>query len=79
LRPSHARLSLEQVLTELEEEMEERRLVAEAKRCLQTKRGITEEQAHAELRTVSRKSRKKLKDVALQIIDLQQIHEGKTA
>jgi hypothetical protein len=73
LRPSQARITLEHALAELEEEMEERKLMTEAKRILQMRRGLSEEQAHAELRLVSRKSRKRLKEVALQVIGRQQL------
>ncbi|MEQ1884978.1 MAG: ANTAR domain-containing protein [Bryobacteraceae bacterium] len=79
LRPSQARLTLEQALAELEEEMEERKLVAEAKQILQSELGMSEEQAHAELRVASRKSRKRLKEVALYVIERRPLPEGKTA
>jgi len=79
LRPSQARRILLEALSNLEEEVEERRLVSQAKRILQRSRGISEEQAHAELRIASRKSRKQLKDVALQVIDGLALLKGKTA
>jgi len=68
LRPTPTRRMLEQILSELEQEVEERQLAARAKQILQTLHGISEEQAHAQLRLVSRKSRKRLKDVAQQVI-----------
>lgn len=68
LRPTQTRRILEQVLSELEQEMEERQLAAQAKQILQALHGISEEQAHAQLRLVSRKSRRRLKDVAQQVI-----------
>jgi hypothetical protein len=69
LRPTRTRLFLEQILEELEGEIEERRLVAQAKRILQAYYRVSEEQAHHRLRILSRKSRKPLKDVALQVIE----------
>ena len=68
LRPTQTRRMLEQILSELEQEIEERQLAGRAKHILQTLLGISEEQAHAQLRLVSRKSRKRLKDVAQQVI-----------
>jgi hypothetical protein len=73
LRPSQARTTLEHAVALLEDEMEERKLMSEAKRILQMRRGISEQQAHAELRLVSRKSRRRLKEVALQVIGRQQL------
>jgi hypothetical protein len=69
LRPTRTRLLLEQALSELEEEIEERRLVAQAKSILQARDSVSEEQAHIELRVRSRRSRKPLKDVARQVIE----------
>ncbi|MEQ1886665.1 MAG: ANTAR domain-containing protein [Bryobacteraceae bacterium] len=79
LRPSQARITLEQAVAELEEEMEERKLVAAAKEILQSEHGMSEEQAHSELRIASRKSRKRLKEVALYIIERRPLPEGKIA
>jgi AmiR/NasT family two-component response regulator len=72
LRPTQTRRILEQVLCELEGEIEERRLVAEAKEILRAEYRLSEEQAHTRLRVLSRKSRKRLKDVAQQVIEDQQ-------
>jgi AmiR/NasT family two-component response regulator len=69
LRPTAARRFLEQVLAELEDEMEERWVVGQAKQVLQALDKLSEEQAHHHLRILSRKSRKPLKDVAQQLID----------
>jgi hypothetical protein len=79
LRPTPTRRILEQVLSELEEEIQERRLAAEAKQILQALYGISEEQAHTELRLRSRKSRRRLKDVARQVIEEQHLLKGKSA
>ncbi len=80
LRPTPTRRILEQVLSELEEEIQERGLAAEAKQILQALYGISEEQAHTQLRLRSRKSRRRLKDVARQVIEEQQhLLKGKSA
>jgi len=79
LRPARTRIMLEQALTELEDEIEERELVARAKRILQAHYSVSEEQAHIELRLRSRKSRTPLKDVAQRIIEDQHLPKGKTA
>jgi AmiR/NasT family two-component response regulator len=67
---------LEQVLSELEEEIEERRIVGRAKRIMQARDSVSEEQAYIELRLRSRKSRKPLKDVARQVIENRQLVKG---
>jgi AmiR/NasT family two-component response regulator len=76
LRPSRTRIMLEQALSELEEEIEERRLVGQAKRIMQARDSVSEEQAYIELRLRSRKSRKPLKDVARQVIESRQLVKG---
>jgi AmiR/NasT family two-component response regulator len=70
LRPTRTRQILEKILRELEAEIEARRVITLAKSILQSSTGITEEQAHAHLQTMSRRSRKPIRDVALEIIDL---------
>ena len=79
LRPTPTSLFLEQVVVELEDEIEERRLVAQAKQVLQALDGLSEEQAHHRLRLRSRKSRRPLRDIAKQVIDNQYFLNGKTA
>jgi AmiR/NasT family two-component response regulator len=69
LRPTPTTSFLEQVLSEREDEIEERRLVAQAKEILCAADRLSEEQAHHQLRLMSRKSRKPLKAVAQQVID----------
>ena len=76
LRPTRTRIMLEQALSELEEEIEERRLVGEAKQIMQASDSVSEEQAHIELRLRSRKSRKPLKDVARQLIESRRLVKG---
>jgi hypothetical protein len=68
LRPAPTRRILEQILHELEEEIEARALAARAKLILQSAYAMSEEQAHAHLRTVSRRSRMRLRDVAEELI-----------
>jgi len=79
LRPTSTSRFLEQALSELEDEIEERRLVAEAKQILQAFYRISEEQAHHQLRLLSRKSRKPLKNVAQQVIENRQLVKGISA
>jgi AmiR/NasT family two-component response regulator len=75
LRESSTRRILEQISRELAEEVEERRLVGRAKAILQRSEEMSEEAAHAHLRLVSRKSRRRLKDVALEVIQRHPVEE----
>ena len=68
LRETSTRRALQEISKELEEEVEERRLMGRAKAILQKSQDMSEEEAHAHLRLVSRKSRRRLKDVARDII-----------
>ena len=79
LRPTRTRIMLERALSELEEEIEERRLVAQAKGILQASDLVSEEQAHLELRLRSRRLRKPLKDIARQVIENRQLVKGISA
>jgi len=76
LRESSTRRILEQIARELEEEVEERRLAGRAKAILQSVQGMSEEDAHAHLRLVSRNSRRKLKDVAREVIGRHRVEEA---
>lgn len=67
-RPTHAKRTLERLASELEEDIESRKLASQAKQILQGSRGLSEEQAHAQLRRASRKSRKPLKEIALEVL-----------
>ena len=69
LRPDSTRLTLERISRELEDEMEERRVTNRAKAILQSVHGMSEEQAHIYLRQSSRRTRKRLKDVAIDLIE----------
>jgi hypothetical protein len=77
LRPSHFGTMLGQMAIDLEEEIAERKLTAQAKAMLQNDNGMSEEQAHLHLRTISRKSRRPLKEVARELIEARN-HEIRT-
>jgi predicted Zn-dependent peptidase len=80
LRPARSRVLLEQALSELEDEIEEREVVDKAKQLLRAVYSVSEEQAHIELRLRSRKSRTPLKEVAQQVIIKERhLPKGKTA
>jgi AmiR/NasT family two-component response regulator len=69
LRPGEFGTMLKQRLRELDVEIAERKLTAEAKALLQDRHGMSEEQAHLHLRAISRKSRKPLREVAKDVIE----------
>jgi hypothetical protein len=75
LRETSTRRTLQQISRELEEEVEERRLMGRAKAILQKSQEMSEEEAHAYLRVVSRKSRRRVKDVARQVIEQHSLEE----
>jgi hypothetical protein len=75
LRETSTRRTLEQISRELEEEVEERRLVGQAKAILQKSQEMSEEEAHAHLRLVSRKSRRRVRDVARDVIGKHSVEE----
>jgi hypothetical protein len=68
LRPGQLRKVLDQLTQEIEQELSERELANQAKAILQSRYGMSEDQAHVHLRLVSRKSRKRLRDVAREVI-----------
>lgn len=78
LSPAPTRRVLEQIQRELEEEVETRVLAARAKEILQSSNAMSEEQAYTYLQTISRRSRRRLRDVAEEVI-AQQAVQGKTA
>jgi hypothetical protein len=69
LRPGQLGTALGQLTQEIEQEIEERELASRAKELLQSRYGMSEDQAHVHLRLVSRKSRKRLRDVARAVIE----------
>jgi hypothetical protein len=68
LRARRFEALLDQFAGELEDQIEERKIIAKAKDLLQTKQGITEEEAYAQLRLSSRRSRRRIFEVAHQVI-----------
>jgi hypothetical protein len=68
LRPTQTRRVLETIVRELEGEVEGRKIATLAKGILQGTAGMTEEEAHAHLRALSRRSRRPLRAVALELI-----------
>lgn len=68
LRPSQLEAMLAQLTLEAEQQLAERALANRAKSILQSCYGMSEDQAHVHLRLVSRKSRKRLSDVARELL-----------
>ncbi len=68
LRPGQLAVVLGQLIVEIRQEIAERELANRAKALLQSRYGMSEEQAHVHLRLVSRKSRKRLRDVARDLL-----------
>ncbi|PWU10263.1 MAG: hypothetical protein C5B51_04625 [Terriglobia bacterium] len=68
LRSRRFEAELDQLARELDDQMEERRIIAEAKALLQTRQGITEEEAYAQLRLSSRRSRRRIFEVAHKVV-----------
>jgi hypothetical protein len=69
LRPGPLETVLGQLTREIEQEIAERELASRAKAVLQSRYGMSEDQAHTHLRLVSRKSRKRLRDVARDLLE----------
>lgn len=68
LNPKPAEQALEKLSQELEQEVEERRLTNRAKAILRSVHGMSEEQAHVHLRKTSRQTRRKIKEIAEDLI-----------
>ena len=68
LRPGQLAIVLGQLTEEMEQDLAERELTNRAKAVLQSRYGMSEDQAHVHLRLVSRKSRKRLRDVARDLL-----------
>jgi hypothetical protein len=68
LRTRRFEAILDQFAGDLEDQLEERKIIAEAKDLLQTTHGITEEEAYSQLRLSSRRSRRRIFDVAHQLV-----------
>jgi hypothetical protein len=69
LQQAESKRILEKTLADLEEQVAARRTTALAKTILRSSNSMSEEQAHAYLRTLSRRSRRRLRDVAIDVIE----------
>jgi BMFP domain-containing protein YqiC len=69
LRARQSGSTLEQMVRELEEELDERKLAARAKAVLQNEHGMSEEQAHLHLRITSRRSRRPVREIARELLE----------
>jgi hypothetical protein len=76
LRPGQLGTVLGQLTQEIEQEIAERELANRAKAVLQRRYGMSEDQAHVHLRLVSRKSRKRLRDVARDLLEESVLQNG---
>jgi AmiR/NasT family two-component response regulator len=68
LRPFESSALFEKRRKELESELEERELAEKAKAVLQRSSGLSEGAAHLHLRMLSRKTRRPLREVALEVL-----------
>jgi response regulator NasT len=68
-RSRHFTTLLERFLPTIEDQVLERKLIGQAKGLLQRRHGMSEQQAYVHLRETSRTSRKRLRDVALDLIE----------
>jgi AmiR/NasT family two-component response regulator len=68
LRTRRFEAMLDQFAGDLEDQLEERKIIAEAKDLLQATQGITEEEAYSQLRLNSRRSRRRIFEVAHQLV-----------
>jgi hypothetical protein len=68
LRRRETEIMLERLAAGRETEVQERNLAAQAKAVLESVHGMSEEQAHQHLRAASRRSRRPLREVALELI-----------
>ena len=76
LRPGQMEVVMGQLTAEIEKQIAERALASRAKTILQTRYGMSEDQAHVHLRLVSRKSRKRLSDVARDFLNEPNLQSG---
>lgn len=68
LRPGQLATELVQLAADVEQQIEDRSLANRAKYMLQSQHGMSEDEAHVHLRLVSRQSRKRLSDVARELL-----------
>jgi AmiR/NasT family two-component response regulator len=64
-------------MEDIQQEIAERDLANRAKALLQRRYGMSEDQAHVHLRLVSRKSRKRLRDVARDVLEESVLQNGR--
>lgn len=69
LGASRLEVCLGQLARELEDQLDQRKLITQAKNFLQRNYGLSEGEAHARLRRRSRRSRRRLGDVAQMVIE----------
>jgi hypothetical protein len=69
LRQQETEILLERMAAGRETEVQERNLAAQAKAVLERVYGMSEDQAHQHLRVTSRRSRRPLREVALELIE----------
>jgi hypothetical protein len=69
LEAQHLSRVLEQLLRDLEDRIAERSLMTRAKALLRNRTGMSEHEAYVHLRSVSRRTRKRMGDVARQFIE----------
>jgi hypothetical protein len=67
-RPGQLDAVMSQLTSEVEQQIAERALASRAKVLLQARYGMSEDQAHVHLRLVSRKSRRRLSEVAREVL-----------
>jgi hypothetical protein len=73
LKPGQLGEALTQITVEIEQQISDREIANRAKAVLQSRYGISEEQAHVHLRLVSRKSRRRLSAVAQDVLEEPQV------
>lgn len=68
LQSRRFRVILKELMRELEDQVKEREVTAQAKAVLQSTYGMSEEQAYGHLRITSRKTRKPMREIAQELI-----------
>jgi len=68
IRPGPLQTVIQEIGERVEREIAERQVASRAKALLQSRYGMSEDQAHVHLRLVSRRSRKRLRDVARDVL-----------
>jgi ANTAR domain len=68
LRARRFEAILDQFAGDIEDQLEDRKVIAKAKELLQATHGITEDEAYSQLRLSSRRSRRRISEVAEQLV-----------